>query len=104
MKTLFVSLCIIASISGSCLSLTAASITQLLTGVILILFAIISLLILIVKDTREEINFWKSMKGFIFVIVLTSLGSCSTFRKTCPSNDPNYFFKQQSIKPYYYRQ
>jgi succinate dehydrogenase hydrophobic anchor subunit len=88
MKLLFATLCIIASISGSCISLTAASITQLLTGVVLILIAIIFLLFLIIKDNRQEIDFWKGMKGFIFVIALTSLfTACSGPNKLkCPKD------------------
>jgi drug/metabolite transporter (DMT)-like permease len=103
MKLLFAALCVIASISGSYLSLTAPSITQLLIGVVFILLSIICLLLLIIKDGRQEIDFWKSMKGFIFVAVMLLLGSCSSIRKTCPSNDPNFFFKQQSVKPHYFR-
>jgi hypothetical protein len=104
MKILFASLMLIASISGSYLSLTAPSITELLTGVVLILFAIICLLLLIIKDHRQEIDFWKKTKTFIFVAVMLSLGSCTSIRHTCPTNDPNYFYKQQSVKAYYYKQ
>lgn len=88
MKLLFATLCVIASISGSYLSLTAPSITQLLIGVVFILLSIICLLLLIIKDGRQEIDFWKSMKGFIFVITLTSLfTACSGPNKLkCPKD------------------
>ena len=104
MKTLFVSLCIIASISGSCLLLTATpSITYTLIGVILILVAIICLLFFVIKDCRQEIDFLKSIKVFMFVIALISLGSCGYVRHTCPTNDPNYFYRLEGSKPYKFR-
>jgi predicted membrane channel-forming protein YqfA (hemolysin III family) len=104
MKLLFATLCIIASISGSYFALFGNTLTHTLVGTMLILCGTIFVLLLIIKDQRQEIDFWKSMKGFIFVAVMLLLGSCSSIRKTCPSNDPNFFFKQQSIKPYYYKQ
>ncbi len=103
MKLLFAALCVIASISGSYLSLTAPSITQLLIGVVFILLSIICLLLLIIKELGQQIDFWKSMKGFIFVAVMLLLGSCASSKHSCPTNDKNYFYKQQSVKSFYYR-
>jgi hypothetical protein len=88
MKLLFALICITTSLLGSYLSLTAPSITQLLSGVVFILIAIIFLLFLIIKECRQQIDFWKGMKGFIFVIALTSfLTSCSGPNKLkCPKD------------------
>jgi len=104
MKILFALIFLTTSTSGSYLLLTAPTISHVMLGVIFILTAIVCLLFLIIKDLRKEIDFWKRTKTFIFVAVMLSLGSCTSIKKTCPSNDPNFFFKQQSIKPYYYRQ
>ena len=104
MKILFASLSVITSISGGYLLLTAPSTSHVLLAIILILTAIICLLFLMVKEYRQQLDFWKGIKTFIFVAVMLSLGSCSTSRHTCPTNDPNFFFKQQSVKPYYYKQ
>ena len=100
MKILFAALCVIASISGSYLSLTAPSITQLLTGVVFILLAIVCLLLLIIKDQRQEIDFWKGMKTFIFVIALTSLfTACSGPNKLkCPSDTSWETSRKQNLR------
>lgn len=103
MKILFASLSVITSLSGGYLLLTAPSTSHVMLGVIFILAAIVCLLFLIIKDLRKEIDFWKKTKTFIFVAVMLSLGSCSAVRHTCPTNDPNYFYKQQSVKSLYYR-
>ena len=57
-------------------------------GVIFILSAIVCLLFLIIKDLRQEIDFWKTGKTFIFVIALTSLfTACSGPNKLkCPKD------------------
>jgi len=87
MKLLFATLCIIASISGSYLALFGNTLTHTLVGTILILCGTIFVLLLIIKDYREEIDFWKSMKGFIFVITLTSFTACSGPNKLkCPKD------------------
>jgi predicted membrane channel-forming protein YqfA (hemolysin III family) len=104
MKILLALFSVITSSSGSYLLLTAPSLSHVMLGVILILAAIVCLLLLIVKDLRQQIDFWKDMKRFIFVAVMLSLGSCTSIRHTCPTNDPNFFYKQQSVKAFYYRQ
>lgn len=88
MKFLFALICITTSISGSYLLLTAPTQSHVMLGVIFILAAIICLLFLIIKDLRQEIDFWKRTKTFIFVIALTSfLTSCSGPNKLkCPSD------------------
>jgi len=99
MKILFAALCVIASISGSYLSLTAPSITQLLTGVVFILLAIVCLLLLIIKDQRQEIDFWKGMKTFIFVLVLVSFTACSGPNKIkCPSDTSWETSRKQNLR------
>jgi hypothetical protein len=103
MKILFALICITTSISGSYLLLTAPTQSHLMLGVIFILAAIICLLFLIIKDLRKELDFWKGIKSFIFVAVMLSLGSCVSSKHSCPTNDKNYFFKQQSVKSFYYR-
>lgn len=103
MKILFALFSVITSLSGSYLLLTAPSTSHVLLAVILILTAIICLLFLIIKDYREQLDFWKSIKSFIFVAVMLSLGSCASSRHSCPTNDSNYFYKQQSVKSLYYR-
>jgi uncharacterized membrane protein YfcA len=104
MKILFALFSVITSISGGYLLLTAPSTSHVMLGVILILSAIVCLLFLIIKDLRKELDFWKGIKSFIFVAVMLSLGSCTSIRHTCPTNDPNFFYKQQSVKAFYYRQ
>jgi len=88
MKFLFALICITTSLSGSYLLLTAPSTSHLMLGVIFILSAIVCLLFLIIKDLRQEIDFWKSIKSFIFVIALTSLfTACSGPNKLkCPKD------------------
>jgi len=103
MKILFALFSVITSTSGGYLLLTAPSLSHVMLGVIFILAAIVCLLLLIVKDLRQQIDFWKDMKSFIFVAVMLSLGSCTSIRHTCPTNDPNFFYKQQSVKSLYYR-
>ena len=104
MKFLFALICITTSLSGSYLLLTAPSTSHLMLGVIFILSAIVCLLFLIIKDLRQELDFWKGIKSFIFVAVMLSLGSCASTKHSCPTNDPNFFFRQQSVKPHYFRQ
>lgn len=103
MKILFALFSVITSTSGGYLLLTAPSTSHVMLGVILILTAIICLLFLIIEDYRQQLDFWKNMKSFIFVAVMLSLGSCASSKHSCPTNDPNYFFKQQSVKSFYYR-
>ena len=103
MKILFALFSVITSTSGGYLLLTAPSTSHVLLAVILILTAIICLLFLIIKDLRQELDFWKRTKTFIFVAVMLSLGSCASSKHSCPTNDPNYFYKQQSVKSLYYR-
>ncbi len=103
MKILFALLSVTTSLSGGYLLLTAPSTSHVMLGVILILTAIICLLFLMVKEYREQLDFWKSMKTFVFVAAMLSLGSCTTVRQTCPTNDQQYFYKQQHVKPYYYK-
>lgn len=88
MKLLFALICVTTSISGSYLLLTAPSTSHLMLGVIFILSAIVCLLFLIIKDLRQELDFWKRSKTFIFVIALTSLfTACSGPNKLkCPSD------------------
>ena len=103
MKFVFASMTVITSIAGSYLLLTAPTMSHLMLGVIFILSAIVCLLFLVIKDYRQELDFWKSMKTFMIVAVMLSLGSCTTTRQTCPSNDAQYFYKQQHVKPHYYK-
>jgi hypothetical protein len=103
MKILFALFSVITSISGGYLLLTAPTQSHVMLGVIFIHTAIICLLLLIIKDLRKELDFWKGIKSFIFVAVMLSLGSCASSKHSCPTNDPNYFFKQQSVKSFYYR-
>jgi hypothetical protein len=103
MKILFALIFLTTSTSGSYLLLTAPSTSHVMLGVIFILAAIICLLFLIIKELRQELDFWKRTKTFIFVAVMLSLGSCASSKHSCPTNDPNYFFKQQSVKSLYYR-
>ena len=103
MKFVFASMTIISSSAGSYLLLTAPTPSHLMLGVIFILSAIVCLLFVIIKDLRQEIDFWKSFKTFMIVAVMLSLGSCTTVRQTCPTNDQQYFYKQQHVKPYYYK-
>jgi hypothetical protein len=88
MKFLFALICVTTSISGSYLLLTAPTPSHLMLGVIFILSAIVCLLFLIIKDLRQEIDFWKTGKTFIFVIALTSLfTACSGPNKLkCPKD------------------
>jgi len=88
MKLLFALICVTISISGSYLLLTAPTPSHLMLGVIFILSAIICLLFLIIKDLRQEIDFWKRSKTFIFVIALASLfTACSGPNKLkCPKD------------------
>jgi hypothetical protein len=87
MKILFALICVTTSISGSYLLLTAPTMSHLMLGVIFILSAIVCLLFLIIKDYRQQIDFWKDMKGFIFVLVLLSFTACSGPNKLkCPSD------------------
>ena len=88
MKFLFALICVTTSISGSYLLLKAPSTSHLMLGVIFILSAIVCLLFLIIKDLRQEIDFWKTGKTFIFVIALTSLfTACSGPNKLkCPKD------------------
>ena len=88
MKILFALFSVITSTSGGYLLLTAPSTLHVLLAIILILTAIICLLFLIIKEYRQEIDFWKGIKSFIFVIALTSLfTACSGPNKLkCPSD------------------
>lgn len=88
MKLLLGLIFVITSVSGGYLCLLAPTITTALFGVICILVAIIVLLLFIIKDARQEIDFWKNIKTFIFVIALTSLfTACSGPNKLkCPSD------------------
>jgi hypothetical protein len=88
MKILFALFSAITSSSGGYLLLTAPSTSHVMLGVILILTALICLLFLIIKELRQELDFWKRTKGFIFVIALTSLfTACSGPNKIkCPSD------------------
>lgn len=88
MKILFALFSVITSTSGGYLLLTAPSTSHVLLGVILILTAIICLLFLIIKEYRQQIDFWKGIKSFIFVIALTSLfTACSGPNKLkCPKD------------------
>ena len=104
MKILLALFSVTTSLSGGYLLLTAPSTSHVLLAIILILTAIICLLILIIKDLRKELDFWKGIKTFIFVAVMLSLGSCASSKHSCPTNDKNYFFKQQSVKAFYHRQ
>jgi len=103
MKFLFALIFLTTSTSGSYLLLTAPTMSHVMLGVIFILAAIVCLLFLIIKDLRKEIDFWKRTKTFIFVAVMLSLGSCASSKHSCPTNDPNFFYKQQSVKSLYYR-
>jgi hypothetical protein len=41
---------------------------------------------------------------FIALVALVMLSSCSAVRGVlCPSNDPQFFYKQAGAKPYYHR-
>ena len=104
MKILLALFSVTTSLSGGYLLLTAPSTSHVLLAIILILTAIICLLFLMIKDYRQQIDFWKDMKSFIFVAVMLSLGSCASSKHSCPTNDKNYFFKQQSVKAFYHRQ
>lgn len=104
MKILLALFSVITSVSGGYLLLTAPSTSHVLLAIILILTAIICLLFLIIKDYRQQLDFWKGIKTFIFVAVMLSLGSCASSKHSCPTNDKNYFFKQQSVKAFYHRQ
>jgi predicted membrane channel-forming protein YqfA (hemolysin III family) len=104
MKILLALFSVTTSLSGGYLLLTAPSTSHVLLAIILILTAIICLLFLIIKDYRQQLDFWKDMKSFIFVAVMLSLGSCASSKHSCPTNDKNYFFKQQSVKAFYHRQ
>jgi len=103
MKILFALLSVTTSLSGGYLLLTAPSTSHVLLAIILILTAIICLLFLIIKEYRQQLDFWKGIKTFIFVAVTLSLGSCASSKHSCPTNDPNFFYKQQSVKSLYYR-
>jgi hypothetical protein len=94
MKFVFALMTIITSIAGSYLLLTAPTMSHLMLGVIFILS---------IKDYRQELDFWKSFKTFAFIAAMLSLGSCTSIRQTCPSNDAQYFYKQQHVKPHYYK-
>jgi hypothetical protein len=104
MKILLALFSVTTSLSGGYLLLTAPSTSHVLLAIILILTAIICLLFLIIKDYRQQLDFWKGIKTFIFVAVMLSLGSCASSKHSCPTNDKNYFFKQQSVKAFYHRQ
>jgi predicted membrane channel-forming protein YqfA (hemolysin III family) len=88
MKILFALFAVITSTSGGYLLLTAPSTSHVMLGVILILAALICLLFLIIKDLRQQLDFWKRTKTFIFVIALTSLfTACSGPNKIkCPKD------------------
>ena len=104
MKILLALFSVTTSLSGGYLLLTAPSTSHVLLAIILILTAIICLLFLIIKELRQQLDFWKGIKTFIFVAVMLSLGSCASSKHSCPTNDKNYFFKQQSVKEFYHRQ
>jgi uncharacterized protein YceK len=40
---------------------------------------------------------------FIALVALVLLSSCVSVRQTCPSTDPQFFYKQVGAKPYYYK-
>ena len=88
MKILFALFSVITSTSGGYLLLTAPSTSHVLLGVILILTAIVCLLFLIIKEYRQQLDFWKGIKTFIFVAVMLSLGSCacSPNKLKCPKD------------------
>ena len=100
MKLLFATLCVIASISGSYFALFGNTLTHTLVGTILILCGTIFVLLLIIKDQRQEIDFWKGMKTFIFVIALTSLfTACSGPNKLkCPSDTSWETSRKQNLR------
>ena len=100
MKILFALFSVITSTSGGYLLLTAPSTSHVLLAVILILTAIICLLFLIIKDLRKELDFWKGIKSFIFVIALTSLlTSCSSPNKLkCPKDSSWETSRKQNLR------
>ena len=54
------------------------------------------------KHTQKNKNMKKVL--FISMIALVMLSSCSAIRETlCPSNDPQFFYKQAGAKPFYHR-
>jgi predicted membrane channel-forming protein YqfA (hemolysin III family) len=100
MKILFALFSVITSTSGGYLLLTAPSTSHVLLAIILILTAIICLLFLIIKDYRQQLDFWKRTKTFIFVIALTSLfTACSGPNKIkCPSDTSWETSRKQNLK------
>lgn len=40
---------------------------------------------------------------FIALVALVFLSSCVAIRQTCPSNDPQFFYRQAGAKPFYYK-
>jgi len=59
MKLVFALMLIITSIAGSYLLLTGPTTSHLMLGVIFILQSIVCLLFLMIKDYRQQIDFWK---------------------------------------------
>ena len=100
MKILFALLSVITSTSGGYLLLTAPSTSHVLLGVILILTAIICLLFLMVKEYRQQLDFWKNMKSFIIIMVLTSLfTACSSPNKLkCPKDTSWEKSRKQNLR------
>lgn len=100
MKILFALLSVITSTSGGYLLLTAPSTSHVLLGVILILTAIICLLFLMVKEYRQQLDFWKNMKSFIIIMVLTSLfTACSSPNKLkCPKDTSWETSRKQNLR------
>lgn len=100
MKFLFAFICVTTSTSGGYLLLTAPTQSHVMLGVIFILTAIVCLLMLIVKDLRQQLDFWKKVKPFICIIALTLfLTSCSGPNKlNCPSDTSWETSRKQNLK------
>ena len=47
----------------------------------------------------------KHMKKVLFIAMalLVVMSSCTIVRQTCPSTDPNFFYKEARVKPFYYK-
>jgi len=100
MKFLFALFAVITSTSGGYLLLTAPSTSHVMLGVILILSAIICMLFLMIEDLRKQLDFWKDMKSFILIMVLTSLfTACSSPNKLkCPKDTSWETSRRQNLR------
>jgi membrane associated rhomboid family serine protease len=100
MKILFALFAVITSLSGGYLLLTAPSTSHVMLGVILILSALICLLFLMIEDLRQQLDFWKNMKSFILIMVLTSLfTACSGPNKMkCPKDTSWETSRKQNLR------